>query len=125
MKTYIPTPLRAYTQGRDRVEADGATLAELFVELDRVFPGIRFRIIDEQDQIREHIKVFVDQEIAADLTFPLQGHESVCIIMAISGGEDQEGRPLEKRPSIKATCCFRCPKCNRYALRGSVAGHCG
>lgn len=66
--------------------ADGATLAELFVDLERQFPGIRFRVINEQDQIREHVKVFVNQADARVLSAPLQPNDSVQIIMAISGG---------------------------------------
>ncbi len=86
MKVYIPTPLRSYTGGSNAVEAEGATLAEVFADLDRKYAGIRFRIVDEQDQIRQHIKVFVGQEIAPDLTFRLEGADAVQIIMAISGG---------------------------------------
>lgn len=85
MKVYIPTPLRAYTNA-SQVEANGATLAALFADLDRQFPGIRFRIINEQDQIREHIKIFVNQTIAPNLDAPLAPNDRVQIIMAISGG---------------------------------------
>lgn len=85
MKVYIPTPLRSYTK-ISTVQASGNTLAELFVDLERQFPGIRFRVINEQDQIREHIKVFVNQADARELTAPLHPNDSVQIIMAISGG---------------------------------------
>ncbi len=85
MKVYIPTPLRSYTQ-QSVVEADGATLAELFGDLERRFPGIRFRIINEQDEIREHIKIFVNQTIAVNLAAPLRPGDDVHIIAAISGG---------------------------------------
>ena len=64
MKVYVPTPLRMYTGKQSSVEAQGATLAELFNDLDRQFPGMRFRIVNEQERIREHIKIFVNKEIA-------------------------------------------------------------
>ena len=85
MKVYIPTPLRSYTK-QSVVQAEGATLAELFDDLERQFPGIRFRVINEQDAIREHIKVSVNQSIADDLTASLAPDDDVRIIMAISGG---------------------------------------
>ncbi len=85
MKVHIPTPLRSYTNA-SVVEANGATLAELFSDLERRYPGIRFRVINEQDEIREHIKVFVNQELAANLTAPLRPGDDVRIITAISGG---------------------------------------
>ena len=58
MKVLIPSPLRSYTKKRE-VEATGATLAELLAELDRRYPGLRFRMIDEQDRMRRHIRFFI------------------------------------------------------------------
>lgn len=85
MKVHIPTPLRSYTK-QSVVEAGGATLAELFADLERRYPGIRFRVINEQDEIREHIKVFVNQTVADNLAAPLHPGDDVRIITAISGG---------------------------------------
>ncbi|MBI3914433.1 MAG: MoaD/ThiS family protein [Chloroflexi bacterium] len=85
MQIHIPTPLRAYTK-QNIVEANGATLADLFADLDRQFPGMRFRVINEQGEIREHIKIFVNQSIAENLRAPLAPGDAVHIIAAISGG---------------------------------------
>ena len=41
MRVVIPQALRSYTDQRDQVEANGATLTELLDDLDRQFPGIR------------------------------------------------------------------------------------
>src|SRR5688572_27445924 len=57
MKVFIPTPLRSYTGKEGVIEATGGTIGELLMDLNRRFPGFRFRIIDEQDGIREHIKI--------------------------------------------------------------------
>jgi molybdopterin converting factor small subunit len=86
MKVYIPTPLRMYTNRQPQVEAEGATLAELFSDLDRRYPGMRFRVINEQDEIREHIRIFVNQTVAPNLSSALQPNDKVQIILAISGG---------------------------------------
>ncbi len=85
MKVHIPTPLRSYTHA-STVNAEGGTLADLLNDLDRQFPGMRFRIVNEQDEIREHIRFFVNQEIAANLAAPIHPGDDVHIIMAISGG---------------------------------------
>ena len=63
MKVKLPTPLVEYTGGVRDVEALGSTLNELLMNLDRRYPGIRFRMIDEQDRIRAHIKLFVNAEL--------------------------------------------------------------
>jgi len=86
MKVLIPSPLRSYTRDRSAVEAQGTTLGQLLNDLDRQFPGMRFRMIDEQGRIREHIRLFVDQELTPDLGRVLQGGEELHIICAISGG---------------------------------------
>ncbi len=38
------------------------TLAELLVDLDAHYPGMRFRVVDEQGRVRQHMKIFVNQE---------------------------------------------------------------
>jgi sulfur-carrier protein len=86
MRVNIPTALRSYTNRESAVQAEGATLADLLDDLDRRFPGLRFRIIDEQDCIRTHIKLFVSAEQVRHISTPLQPHDEVSIVMALSGG---------------------------------------
>ena len=86
MTVSIPTPLRSYTQHEAQVEAKGSTLAELLYDLDRRYPGIRFRMIDEQDAIRPHIRIFVNREQVRDLSCALRASDEVQILQALSGG---------------------------------------
>jgi molybdopterin converting factor small subunit len=86
MKVRIPTPLRSYTDQRAEVDAEGATLAELLVDLDRRYPGIRFRMVDEQNQIRKHMKLFLNGESARDLDVSVAESDEVVIMQALSGG---------------------------------------
>lgn len=86
MKVRIPTPLRSYTDGAANVLAEGATVDELFVDLDRQFPGIRFRVVDEQGRLRPHMNVFVGEERCRDLSTPLAGVDEVVVMQALSGG---------------------------------------
>ena len=85
MNVLIPSALRSYTKARD-VDAAGATLAELLADLDRRYPGLRFRMIDEQDKMRPHIRFFVNGEQTFDMTHPLRPADSVQIVQALSGG---------------------------------------
>jgi molybdopterin converting factor small subunit len=68
------------------VEASGATLNELLLDLDRQFPGIRFRMIDEQERMRRHVRFFVNGETTFDLGLPIRDGDEVCIVQALSGG---------------------------------------
>jgi molybdopterin converting factor small subunit len=86
VKVWIPTPLLSYTDQRKQVEAEGATLAELLVDLDRRFPGIRFRVIDEQDGLRPHMRLFVNRADVRRLDVVLGASDEVHIFQALSGG---------------------------------------
>jgi molybdopterin converting factor small subunit len=85
MNVLVPSALRSYTE-RGEVEATGETLAALLADLERHYPGIRFRIVDEQDRIRRHIRIFVNGEQARDLSRPLAAADEVIIVQALSGG---------------------------------------
>ena len=86
MKVFIPGPLRSYTKETPVVRAEGETLGQVLADLDNAFPGFRFRIIDEQDSVRKHIKIFVEGEQVSDLSSPVQPSDEVQIICALSGG---------------------------------------
>ena len=60
----VPSQLRSYTDGASEVSAQGATLDDVLRDLDRKFPGFRFRVIDEQDRVRRHVILFVGEELA-------------------------------------------------------------
>jgi molybdopterin synthase sulfur carrier subunit len=85
----IPTPLRALTRGTAEVQADGGTVEALVEDLDRRFPGLRERLVDERGELRRFINIYVNEE---DIRF-LQGKDtalkdgdSVSIVPAIAGG---------------------------------------
>jgi len=85
VKVSIPSPLRSYTDA-DEVEAHGATVAELLDDLDARFPGIRFRMVDEQGALRPHLRIFVNRERVPALDQPLAPDDRVQILQALSGG---------------------------------------
>jgi len=85
MKVLIPTPLRSYTRQRE-VDASGATIGEMLAELEQRYPGLRFRMIDEQDRMRRHIRFFVNGEQVFDMGRPLRPSDEVHIVQALSGG---------------------------------------
>jgi molybdopterin synthase sulfur carrier subunit len=85
MKVLIPSALRSYTE-QSEAEASGATLTAVLADLDRRYAGIRFRMIDEQDRIRPHIRIFVNGKQVRDLSQPLRATDEMVIVQALSGG---------------------------------------
>ncbi|HEX5130145.1 MAG TPA: MoaD/ThiS family protein [Usitatibacter sp.] len=86
MKVRLPSPLASYTGGAREVEAEGDTLDAMLADLDRRYPGIRFRMVDEQDAIRPHIKIFVNRAQAPSIARPLAAGDEVLVVAALSGG---------------------------------------
>ncbi len=82
----IPSQLIAYTGGATRVEARGATVGEVMDDLDRRFAGLKFRVIDEQDRIRRHMRIFVGQLEARTTNAAVSDGGEVLIFGALSGG---------------------------------------
>jgi molybdopterin synthase sulfur carrier subunit len=86
VKVRIPDPLRSYTEQQAVVDADGTTVAAVLADLDRRYPGIRFRMVDEQNRIRKHMKVFVNEEAVRDLDTAITDRDEITIMQALSGG---------------------------------------
>jgi molybdopterin converting factor small subunit len=86
MTIHIPSALRSYTNRQSEVEVAGSTLREVLSALDTQYPGLRFRIVTEQDRIRPHIRIFVNDEQAQELLTPLDAEDRVYIVCALSGG---------------------------------------
>lgn len=86
MRVLVPGPLRSYTHDAATVTVAGDTLFDVVGDLDRHYPGIRFRIVDEHGCIRQHIKFFVNGTQARDLSPRLTGDDEVMIVCALTGG---------------------------------------
>ena len=82
----IASPLRSYTAGAATLTAHGSSLAEVLASLEQRCPGIRFRMIDEQDQIRAHMRFFVNGAQVFDMAHALRASDAVQIVQALSGG---------------------------------------
>ncbi len=85
MRVLIPSSLRSYTK-HAWVQASGATLSEVLADLERQYPGIRFRMIDEQDRMRANMRFFVGGSATFDLARTLRAGDELHIVQALSGG---------------------------------------
>jgi molybdopterin converting factor small subunit len=85
VKVLIPSLLLSYTGART-VRAEGRTLAEVMLDLDRRFPGLRFRVVDEQDALRPHVRFFINGEQVFDLATAVTDDDELVVVQALSGG---------------------------------------
>jgi molybdopterin synthase sulfur carrier subunit len=88
---HIPGPLRQFTDGRSQVEIEaiGGTVREVLGVLWTLYPGLRDRLATEQEQIREHINIFVGNEnirYTGGLSTRVSEGAEISIVPSISGG---------------------------------------
>lgn len=86
MRIHIHSMIRSYTGNRGTLDIEGTTLRELLDNMERAHPGIRFRIIDEQDRIRQHVNIFVGKDKVHTIDVPLAGADAVHVLASLSGG---------------------------------------
>jgi sulfur-carrier protein len=86
VRVRIPSVLEAYTAGERIVDAEGKTLDALLADLDRRYPGIRFRMVDERGAVRPHMRIFVNGNAVHALDVPVNERDDVIILQALSGG---------------------------------------
>jgi molybdopterin synthase sulfur carrier subunit len=85
----VPTILRPHTGGEKTVSGSGGTLAELFDDLDRSYPGLRGRLVDDDGGLHRFVNVYVNDEdvrFLGALSTSLSDGDTVTILPAVAGG---------------------------------------
>jgi molybdopterin synthase sulfur carrier subunit len=86
IRVLIPSQLRSYTDGAAQVNVAGANIDAVLDDLDARFPGIKFRVIDEQGAVRKHMRLFANGSIARRIDIALADGDELMIVGALSGG---------------------------------------
>ncbi|PYS54368.1 MAG: molybdopterin synthase sulfur carrier subunit [Acidobacteria bacterium] len=86
VRVRIAPLLYSYTGGLKIIEVEAATVGEAIAALDSRFPGLAFRVIDEQRRIRPHMNIFLGEEKVRDLATPITTGAEIYIVGALSGG---------------------------------------
>lgn len=88
-KVRIPAPLRSYTKDQPEVSAAGRTVGEILRDLDKSYPGIGTRLLDENGSVRRYVNIFHNDEdirFLKDLDTPVAETDKISIVPAIAGG---------------------------------------
>ena len=89
VRVRVPTPLRKFTQGSDEVDANGATVAAMFDDLEQNHPGIKERIMDDGGKVRRFVNVYVngdDIRFLKNVDTALKDGDNISLVPAIAGG---------------------------------------
>ena len=85
----IPTPLRAFTDKQDVVEADGQTVGELLANMTEKHTGLRKHLYAEDGSLRSFVNIYVNDD---DIRYldkektPVTADDTVSIIPSVAGG---------------------------------------
>ena len=90
MTIYIPTPLRAFANGKSEVAISAATVADAIHVLVQTHPELRKQILTEEGKVRAFVNLFLNDE---DIRYlPAKEHtrtsanDTLSIIPSIAGG---------------------------------------
>lgn len=86
---HLPTPLRTFCGGADRLTLEGATVGDVLRALEREHPALAGRILDEGGQVRRFVNVFVDGENArgqGGVDVRIADGAELTIVPAVAGG---------------------------------------
>ena len=88
-KIRIPTTLRSFTRNQQEVATTGATVGEVLRELEKRFPGIGPRLLDDKGAVRRYVNVFLNDEdirFLQELDTPVKDSDRLTLIPAMAGG---------------------------------------
>jgi molybdopterin synthase sulfur carrier subunit len=85
----VPTPLRRFTDGKDEVPAEGASLRAIIDNLETRHPGLRERLLDDKGEIRRFVNIYLngdDVRFLDQLNSKVKDGDEISIVPAIAGG---------------------------------------
>ncbi len=86
IKIITPSVLNLYTNGQKYHSVLATTVRQALDSLDKQYPGIKFRFIDEQDNIRTHMLLFLNGKRITSIDLPLKDGDELFITQNLSGG---------------------------------------
>ncbi len=89
VQVYVPYPLRGLTNGVGTVDLHANNLAQAIDELNRRFPGMAYRLLDDQGRLRRFVNAFVNEESVSHLApsdVPLHAGDVITVLPSIAGG---------------------------------------
>ncbi len=85
----IPSSLQQLTAGQKEVQVGGRTVAAVIAELDQDYPGIKDRLLDDTEQLRRFVNIYLNEEdvrFLDGLATRVPENSEISIIPAVAGG---------------------------------------
>jgi molybdopterin synthase sulfur carrier subunit len=99
MKIHIPTPLRAYTDKKETVTVEAATVADALAALTAAHPGLQQHLFSPEGKLRSFVNVYLNEDdvryLPSGESTAVTANDELTIIPSIAGGAS----------SVPAGCC--------------------
>ncbi len=85
----LPTVLRAAAGGQATVEAEGATVGEVFDDLIRRHPDLKGQLLTEDGGLHRHLNVFLNDDdirYLGKLEAKVEDSDTLTLMPAVAGG---------------------------------------
>src|SRR5919108_2384313 len=85
----IPTPLRGFTAGQERIELDGDTVGQVLDHLMAAHAGLQRHLLQEDGRLRSFVNLYLNEtdirHLASTAT-PVRSGDVLTIVPSIAGG---------------------------------------
>ncbi len=88
-KVTFTTALKRFYPDLDTLHISGSSVAEIVEGLDQKHPGLRDYLVDESGNLRQHVNIFIGNELIRDkehLRDKVRIEDDIYIMQALSGG---------------------------------------
>ena len=85
----IPSLLQQLTEGKKEIQVESGTVGKIISELNKHYPGTKERLLDENEELRRFVNIYVDEEdvrFLDGLATKVPDNSEVSIIPAVAGG---------------------------------------
>lgn len=90
-KVRFTSHLQRFFPNISEVEVEGKTVADVLLQLEKRFPGLSAYIVDQKGSVRQHVNIFLREELIQDretLSDPVENDDPIYILQALSGGRE-------------------------------------
>ena len=90
MTIFIPTPLRAYAEGKDAIEITAGTISDALDTLTETYPELRKHLFTGEGKLRSFVNLYLNDEdvryLPAKERSEVSANDTLSIIPSIAGG---------------------------------------
>ncbi|MDI5961325.1 MoaD/ThiS family protein [Streptomyces sp. SL13] len=90
----LPTAFNALTGGQKQVDVEGDSIREVLSGLERSFPGVLERLMDQKGSVKRYVNVYRnDSDIRGleGLETKVENQDVIWIVPAVAGGSGTTG----------------------------------